>query len=119
MSHELDAKDNKRRDAASRSAEKSVQRSFRNHNRGSAEPAEWGDVDSVLLRDAVTAIARNGGALQCGYTRDKGAFALRILGDGEPYTEYVRPNEDIGLWLREFANFWNGVYDNGPLSEEG
>lgn len=49
-----------------------------------------------------------GGALRFGYSRDGGAYAVGIYGDGEPYTEFVRPGEDMDSFLEEvcelFAN---------------
>jgi hypothetical protein len=38
-----------------------------------------------------------------GYTRDGGAFAIGILDGDEKHTEYVRPSEDIDLYLRDLA----------------
>lgn len=53
-----------------------------------------------MLKRAVAAVARNGGALRLGYTRDGGAFAVGIYGDGDPFTEYIPPSEDISEYLK-------------------
>jgi len=87
------AKDSKRE------TDKPQQRANRRKNRGSDQSAEWGDADPKKVLAAISAIARNGFAVRFGYTRDGGAFAIGIVGDGEPFTEYVRPNEDIDLYL--------------------
>ena len=63
-------------------------------------PADWAEVDGVLLSKAVAAVARSGGALRLGYTRDGGAFAVGIYGDGEPFTEYIPPSDDMDAYLR-------------------
>jgi hypothetical protein len=62
--------------------------------------ADWASVDGILLAKAVGVVARMGGALRLGYSRDGGAFAVGIYGDGEPFTEYVPPSDDIELWLK-------------------
>lgn len=66
----------------------------------STSPADWATVDGLLLAKAVAALARIGGALRLGYTRDGGAYAIGFYGDGEPFTEYVSPNDDIELFLK-------------------
>lgn len=62
--------------------------------------ADWGSVDGMLLGKAVAEVARGGGALRLGYTRDGGAYAVGFYGDGEPFTEYVPPSQDIEDYLK-------------------
>lgn len=62
--------------------------------------ADWASVDGILLAKAVGVVARMGGALRLGYTRDGGAYAVGIYGDGEPFTEYIPPSDDIEIWLK-------------------
>lgn len=62
--------------------------------------ADWASVDGNVLAKAVGVVARMGGALRLGYTRDGGAYAVGIYGDGEPFTEYIPPSEDIEIWLK-------------------
>lgn len=57
--------------------------------------ADWEVVDGVLLAKAIACVAAMGGALRLGYTRDGGAYAIGIYGDGDPFTEYVPPDGDI------------------------
>jgi hypothetical protein len=68
------------------------------------EPADWSTQDGQKLIELVATIAASGGAIRFGYTRDGGAFAIGIYGDGEPYTEYLRPGEDIEALLRDVAD---------------
>jgi hypothetical protein len=64
--------------------------------------ADWGRVDAEQLRSTVEVVTQFGGALRFGVTRDGGAYSLGIYGDGpEPYTVYVRPNEDLNEILAE------------------
>lgn len=66
--------------------------------------ADWAAADGVLLAKAIAAIARLGGALRLGYTRDGGAYAVGFYGDGEPFTEYIPPSDDIDEFLRGVIN---------------
>ena len=63
-------------------------------------PADWQGVDAELLLQVVACVSMHGGAIRLGYTRDGGAFAIGIYGDGEPFTEYVSPNDDMNEYLR-------------------
>ena len=67
--------------------------------RGQGGTADWAGADAIALRDAICAAAIVGGALRFGYSRDGGAYAIGIYGDGEPYTEFVKPVEDIDITL--------------------
>lgn len=62
--------------------------------------AEYLEADAGLLQQAITAVTKRGCAIQFGLTRDAGAYVIRIVGDGEPYNEYIRPTEDIDLHLQ-------------------
>ena len=73
-------------------------------DRRPTETADWAAADPHMLLYAIAAIAARGGALRLGYTRDGGAYAIGIYGDGEPYTEYVRPSEDLNGALREIGD---------------
>lgn len=75
-------------------------RQRRNTSAQKGAPADWGSVDGVLLARAVAAVAKRGGALRLGYTRDGGAYAIGIYGDGEPFTEYLPPSDDMELYLK-------------------
>lgn len=81
----------------------SQQRKNRRRNRGHVDAASWSDAHSELVVRAISAVAATGGALRFGYTQDRGAFAIGVLGDGEPYTDFVRPSEDINLYLAGLA----------------
>jgi len=75
------------------------QRSNRRRNRGNGESAEWGSVDAAKLLAAIVAVTSHGYAIRFGYTKDGGAYAIGIIGDGEPFTEFVRPTENIDLYF--------------------
>jgi len=72
-----------------------------------ATQAEWTKADCILLMETIAAVARRGGALRFGYTRDGGAYAVGVYGDGEsPYTDYIRPSEDVNVYLRNLMRAW-------------
>lgn len=71
------------------------QREHRRRSRGTDQTADWSDVEAEQLKRAICGVAGRGAAIQFGYTRDGGALVIRIVGDGEPFNEYVRPTEDV------------------------
>lgn len=91
-------------------------RQNRQAGRGSFEPAQWADVDAGVLLRAVAAVAEYGGAIRFGYTRDGGAFAIGIYGDGPPRTVYLRPSDDVVGWLERLADDAKDFRPN-PLRE--
>lgn len=64
--------------------------------------ADWGSVDPRLLGELIAAIGRFGGAVRFGYSRDGGAYAVGIYGDGEPFTEYLSGTQDATDWISGF-----------------
>ena len=81
--------------------------------------ASWAQVDGETLKYVCCAISQRGGAIRLGYTRDGGAYAIGIYGDGEPYTDYVRPGEDINAALLEIAHLWGNVTGDGSYISSG
>lgn len=61
--------------------------------------ADWANASALALQGAICAVAFRGGALRLGYTRDGGAFAIGIYLGNDSSTEYVRPDEDIDIYL--------------------
>lgn len=92
-----DAKRSQREDKQRAAAEAKRKRQSRTEASGTAD---WGNADPVLLARAVCAITRDGGAIRLGYTRDGGAFAVGIYENGTAETEYVKPNEDLNVYLQ-------------------
>lgn len=67
------------------------------------KPVNYASVSAEEIKALVCAITRSHGAVRFGYTSDGGAYAIGIYGDGEPYTEYVRPGEDMDKTLHEMT----------------
>jgi len=87
----------KRGDKAKRTQDVRKRRDNSKTKRGSAD---WSECDGEVLRKAAAAVSKHGGAIRLGYTRDGGAYAIGIYGDGEPFTEYVPPSEDITEFMK-------------------
>lgn len=87
----------KKDDRRVKNDERRMRRQTANHLKGAAD---WAGVDGSLIAKAVAAMAANGGALRFGYTRDGGAYSVGFYGDGEPFTEYVSPGDDVEEFLR-------------------
>jgi len=88
---------------AARTATEGLQREHRRRNRGNVEAANWRDAQADILLECVARVSARNCAIQLGYTRDGGSFVIRIVGDGEPYNEYIRPSEDINAYLTGLA----------------
>jgi hypothetical protein len=95
-----------RKDAKRRVADEKRKR--REHSFGDGGSADWSGVDGSVLAKAVAAVARHGGAIRLGYTRDGGAYAVGIYGDGEPFTEYIPPSEDLTAYLKGVIEDYDG-----------
>lgn len=68
--------------------------------------ADYIAVDANLLAKAIGTVALHGGALRLGYTSDGGAYSIGVYGDGDPYTDYVKPSEDFGNYLTRLIEAW-------------
>lgn len=86
------------REDRARASQEAKKRRVSNRTQGTV--ADWASADGELLTKAVASIARHGGAIRLGYTRDGGAYAVGIYGDGDPFTEYIPPSENLSDYLR-------------------
>lgn len=73
--------------------------------------ADWETVNASNLVRAIAAASLTGGALRFGYTRDGGAYSVGVYGDGEPYTLYVKPNEDLDKFLSDLTRCFQDIAD--------
>lgn len=73
----------------------------------SEQQADWTSANFDLIAGCIGRITKQGGAIRFGYTSDGGAYAVGIYGDGgAPYTDYVRPHEDIDAYLLALYESW-------------
>lgn len=86
-----------------RDATKEAQLRARRANRGNQEQADWSAVDASKFLTAVANVTRHGYALMVGYTSEQGAYVVRIVGLDDIKPDYIRPSEDIDLYLEGLA----------------
>lgn len=84
-------------------------RESRNRHKGGAD---YASLNAEALLKHLARCAARGMAIRFGYTRDGGAFAIGVYGDGsEAYTEIVGPSDDPVEILQSLADY----YEHEPL----
>lgn len=78
-------------------------RQRRRRNRGNQQAATWSAVHPQAVTQFMFELTEAGYAVRFGKSRDGGALAIGIYGDGDPYTEYVRPSDNALALLDEIA----------------
>jgi len=81
---------------------------FRRLLRGTGQTPEWDNADPKLVLRVICLVTALGGAVQFGLTREQDQYSLRIWGDGEALPLYLRPTEDVNLWLEGIAEMFDG-----------
>lgn len=71
----------------------------RRFNQGSTGRADWASVNAETLRAVIAAVTSTGCAIRFGYSRDFGAYAMGIVGDGDPYTVWAGNPEELDIKL--------------------
>lgn len=93
---------------ARNAAEERERRTWRKDHRKRGSVADWASVDAQNFLRQLARVTARGMAIRCGYTRDGGAFAIGIYGDGdEAYTEIVGPSDDPAMLLAELADYYD------------
>ena len=72
------------------------------------DPFDWRTVNPEKLLHLVAIVAACGGAVRIGATRDGGAMAVGYYLEGDSWTEYVRPAEDIEAYFDGAIQDWLG-----------
>jgi len=76
--------------------------------RGTGSVADWSSCDPNLLREFITLVGDAGFAAMCGYTRDRGAYTIRVIGDDAAEPVYVRATEEIDTALQDLIFIYGG-----------
>lgn len=76
------------------------------------QPADWQAVNGNTVIRAIAIASSCGGAIRFGYSRDGGAYAIGLYGDGEPYTVFCKPSEDIEVVLVDIIDLYEGIADD-------
>lgn len=66
---------------------------FRQGTRG--EQPDWGRIDPELLWKAIQRCTADDGAIMFGYSRDGGAYSLKVYDGGEPEKAYFHSDAEI------------------------
>lgn len=74
-------------------------REERRKNRGQAVVCDWSSADPERIVALISSITSQNGLCSFGYTRDAGAYTVTVIMDGERYTDYCRPTEDVNQFL--------------------
>lgn len=72
------------------------------------DPFDWRTIQPDKLLHLIAIVAATGGAVRVGATRDGGALAVGYYLEGDSWTEYVRPTEDIDAYLEGAIADWLG-----------
>ena len=70
--------------------------------------ADWQSANPELVIRAIATVGSTGGALRFGYSRDGGAYSIGVLGNGSPYTIWVKPSESLDDILLDIIENWDG-----------
>lgn len=76
----------------------------RRYEESSNITADWASATPESIRTCIAAVTATGAAIRFGYSRDGGAFAIGLYENGESYTVWCRPSEDIDAKLADIAN---------------
>lgn len=74
--------------------------------------SDWASASGDAIIRAICAAGVVGGALRFGYSRDGGAFAIGVYGDGEPYTDFVGGGENIDDYLEDYVKLFEEIADD-------
>jgi len=96
--------------AAKRADKRETARSERQRARSLRRAVDIQQIDPAVLVSVLVAVVRLEGALRIGVSRDGGAFAFGIYGDGDPYTEYCGSDEDVNDYLRALTEYLDSLY---------
>lgn len=95
------------------------------HRRATSSPstpkqrASWAGAPAELLWEVIRNITEQGGAVRFGLTRDGGAYAIGIYDNGEHETEYLKPSDDLRLYLVDLAAAFEDQPGTSGRTEEG
>lgn len=66
-------------------------------------------LDPNAIRDLIEAASEANGAVRFGTSRDGGAYAVGVYGDGEYYTEYFRDATELAEFLAELTDVFQAM----------
>lgn len=73
-----------------------------------SEQPDWGRIEDRLLWTVIQRVTPDDGAIMFGYSRDGGAYSIRIYGAGDPYTSYFHRDDEVTTFLIQLAEEYSG-----------
>jgi len=61
----------------------------------SSEVPDWGRIDGDTIRSFVERATRDDGAVMLGYTRDGGAYSVKVYAGGDPIKYFVHSDAEL------------------------
>lgn len=101
------------------SVEEKDRKPRRERRHQSSTVADWMKASPMVLQQAIVAAANTGGALRFGYSRDGGAYAVGVYGDGTPYTDFISSAEDPDEYLQEYIQLFADIADDLASGKTG
>ena len=80
---------------------------------------DWSGANTDALVRCIERASFVGGAVRFGYSRDGGAYAIGIYGDGDPYTVYSPANDDLKDWLTDIGDMFDSIADDQAQARRG
>lgn len=75
-------------------------------NASGTSVCHWSDIDSTIVRGAIDAVSRAGGAIMLGVTSDGGSYSLCILHNQDKIKEYPHTKEATEELLQQITNWY-------------
>lgn len=75
-------------------------------NASGTNVCHWSDIDSAIVRGAIDAVARAGGAIMFGVTSDGGCFSVCLLHNAEKIKEYPHDPEEASDLLETITRHY-------------
>lgn len=73
-----------------------------------SEQPDWGRIEDRLLWTVIQRVTPDDGAIMFGYSRDGGAYSVRLYGAGEPFTSYFHRDSEVTEFLISLAEEYSG-----------
>lgn len=72
---------------------------------GSAGGADYAEADFAHVAGIIIEITRRGGAVSFGLSRDKGAYNVTVMLDGDRRTVWINGSDDLNRELEKILHF--------------
>lgn len=76
-------------------------------NASGTSVCHWSDIDSTIIRGAIDAVARAGGAIMLGVTSDGGSYSICLLHNADKIKEYPHTCEEVQELLSQITDHYS------------